>query len=143
MSVISKIAWTVAFGLITATTASAESHVGDGEMTSGIAGDAAAGEAVFRKCMACHDVGEGARNKVGPELNGIVGSPIAAVEGFNYSSALAEMGEEGNIWTPEELSAFIEAPRDYASGTKMAFPGLKDEADRDNLIAYLASFDAE
>lgn len=119
----------------------AESHDDGGESNAEITGDAAAGETVYRKCMACHDVGEGARNKVGPELNGIVGREIAAVDGFNYSSALAEMGEEGKTWTPEELSAFIEAPREYAPGTKMAFPGLKDEADRNDVLAYLASFE--
>lgn len=143
MTIIRQIAYSVVFGLLAATTASAENH-GDGdEMTFEITGDATAGETQFRKCMACHDVGEGARNKLGPELNGIVGSQIAAVEDFDYSSALAEMGEQGKTWTPEELSAFIEAPRQYASGTKMAFPGLKDEGDRHNLIAYLATFDAE
>lgn len=141
MRTFTKIACAMALGLMTAPAAWAESHDDGGGSNAEITGDAAAGETVYRKCMACHDVGEGARNKVGPELNGIVGREIAAVEGFNYSSALAEMGEEGKTWTPEELSAFIKAPREYAPGTKMAFPGLKDEADRNDLIAYLASFE--
>ncbi|WP_135506790.1 c-type cytochrome [Roseovarius aestuariivivens] len=104
-------------------------------------GDADAGEKVFRKCMACHAVGEGAQNKVGPQLNGVVGREIASVEGFNYSSALADMGAEGKTWTPEELAAFLEKPRDYAKGTKMSFAGLRKEEDRADVIAYLASFE--
>ena len=141
MTIFRKTAYALAFGLMTVSAATAESHNGGGETTWEITGDAAAGERVFRKCMACHAVGEGARNKVGPELNGIVGSQIASVEDFNYSNTLAEMGEEGETWTAEALSAFLEAPREYAPGTKMAFPGLKDEADRENVIAYLASFE--
>ncbi|WP_375258635.1 c-type cytochrome [Citreimonas sp.] len=106
-------------------------------------GDPAAGEAVFRKCMACHAVGEGAQNKVGPMLNGVVGREIAALEDFNYSDALIALREEGKSWTPEELAAFLEKPRDYATGTKMAFPGLRKEEERNDVIAYLATFTAE
>ena len=104
-----------------------------------VEGDAEAGEKVFRKCMACHAVGEGAENKVGPVLTGIVGAPVAANEDFDYSDVLAEMGAEGKEWTPEELAAFLEKPRDYAKGTKMAFAGLRKEEERMNVIAYLAS----
>ena len=105
------------------------------------AGDAEAGEKVFRKCMACHAVGEGAENKVGPQLNGVVGRDIASVEGFSYSDALMTLGEEGKAWTPEELQAFLEKPRDYAKGTKMSFAGLRKEEDRNDVIAYLATFE--
>jgi len=115
-------------------TVAAESHV---------SGDAEAGAKVFRKCQACHAVGEGAENKVGPVLNGIVDRPIASAEGFNYSSALADLGAEGKTWTPEELAAFLEKPRDYASGTKMSFAGLRKEEERANVIAYLATFSGE
>ena len=87
--------------------------------------------------LACHQVGEGAENKTGPQLNGIVNADIAAVEGFKYSKALQSL--DGN-WTPEELAAFLEKPRDYAKGTKMAFAGLRKAADRDAIIAYLQSF---
>ncbi|SRR6056297_1412453 len=104
-------------------------------------GDADAGEKVFRKCMACHAVGEGAKNKVGPQLNGIVGSQIASKEDFKYSDVLAEMGAEGKEWTPEELTAFLKKPRDYAKGTKMSFAGLRKEEDRADVIAYLATFE--
>ena len=106
-------------------------------------GDAAAGEKVFRKCKACHAVGEGAQNKVGPELNGIVGQRFAAVPDFKYSDVLVAMGEEGKTWTPEELDAFLTKPRDYAKGTKMSFAGLRKEEDRQDVIAYLATFPAE
>lgn len=106
-------------------------------------GDAAEGEKVFRKCKACHAVGEGAENKIGPALNGVVNATIGMHAGFNYSDVLMEMGAAGKVWTPEELSAFLEKPRDYAKGTKMSFAGLRKEEDRANVIAYLASFPAE
>lgn len=105
-----------------------------------ITGDAAAGEKVFRKCKACHAVGDGAENKVGPVLNGIIDRPFASVEGFSYSKVLTAMAEEGKTWTPEEMAAFLEKPRDYAKGTKMTFAGLRKEEDRMNVIAYLATF---
>lgn len=111
--------------------AAAESH----EM----AGDAAAGEKVFRKCKACHQVGEGAENKVGPILNDIVGRTVGSVEGFKYSSTFTDMNAEGKVWTAEELAAFLEKPKSYAKGTKMAFAGLRKEDDRANVIAYLAT----
>lgn len=106
-------------------------------------GDAEKGERVFRKCQACHAVGEDAKNKVGPALNGVVGSTIASVEDFTYSSVLADMGAEGKTWTEEELAAFLEKPRDYAKGTKMAFAGLRKEEERADVIAYLATFSEE
>lgn len=106
-------------------------------------GDPAAGEKVFRKCQACHAVGEGAANKVGPVLNGIINRPVASVEGFKYSKVFVALGEEGKTWTPEELAAFLEKPRDYAKGTKMAFAGLRKEEERADVIAYLATFSEE
>jgi cytochrome c len=106
------------------------------------AGDAAEGEKVFRKCKACHAVGDGAENKVGPALNGIVGGPMAAADGFKYSEVLTGFAAEGKVWTPEELSSFLEKPRNYAKGTKMSFAGLRKEEDRMNVIAYLATFPA-
>ncbi|MFK7751810.1 MAG: cytochrome c family protein [Sedimentitalea sp.] len=107
---------------------------------SHITGDAAAGEKVFRKCKACHAVGEGAENKVGPVLNGVVDRAVAAGEGFKYSKVLIALGEGGTTWTPEDLDAFLKKPRDYAKGTKMSFAGLRKDADRANIIAYLATF---
>ena len=103
-------------------------------------GDAEDGEKVFRKCKACHQVGPDAKNRVGPILTGIVGRSPASVEGFKYSDAMQALADEGKTWTPEELAAFLEKPRDYAKGTKMAFAGLRKEEDRNDVIAYLATF---
>ena len=104
-------------------------------------GDPKAGEKVYRKCKACHAVGEGAENKVGPALNGIVGRQAATVEGFGYSPVLISLSEEGLVWTPEELDAFLKKPRNYAKGIKMTFAGLRKEDDRTNIIAYLATLE--
>ncbi len=103
-------------------------------------GDAEQGEKVFRKCMACHAVGPDAKNKVGPMLNGIVDRAVATVPDFKYSDVLMEIGADGTVWTPEELDAFLEKPRDYAKGTKMSFAGLRKEEERADVIAYLATF---
>ncbi|MCD2471778.1 c-type cytochrome [Jiella sp. MQZ9-1] len=106
-----------------------------------MAGDPAAGEKVFNKCKACHAIGEGAKNKIGPELNGIVGEKIAVVDGYSFSSALQNYAKDHPTWTVEELHAWLTDPKAVAPGTKMSFPGLKDKKDIDNVIAYLASFD--
>lgn len=98
------------------------------------------GEQVFRKCRACHQVGEGAKNAVGPQLNDIVGRPAGAVEGFNYSQANKEAGAGGLVWTEENLFKYLENPRAFMPKNKMAFAGLKDEADRKDVIAYLKKF---
>lgn len=93
--------------------------------------DAGAGERVFNKCSACHNLEAGA-NAVGPHLNGVVGREVASVDGFNYSGSLPE-----GSWTPEELFAFLENPREYAPGTSMSFAGLNQAEDRADVIAYL------
>ena len=103
-------------------------------------GDAGKGEKVFKKCKACHAVGDGAENKTGPVLNGVVGRTVGTGADFEYSSTLADMGAEGKTWTPEELDAFLAAPRDYAKGTKMSFAGLRKETERADVIAYLSTF---
>lgn len=104
-------------------------------------GDAEAGEKVFKKCKACHQVGEDAKNRVGPVLNGIVGQPAAALEDFKYSSVLQERAAEGLVWTNEELSAFLASPKKYMKGTKMSFAGLRKDDDIEDVIAYLATFE--
>ncbi|MCQ0972144.1 c-type cytochrome [Paracoccus sp. TK19116] len=100
---------------------------------------AAAGERIFNRCKACHQVGEGATNRTGPELNGILDRPFASVEDFNYSTALTEAAAEGRVWTHEELSGFLADPRGYLKGTKMSFAGLRSQEDIDAVIAYMQS----
>lgn len=104
------------------------------------AGDASKGEAVFKRCTACHAVGEGAKNKVGPELNGIVGRKVAAAPGFNYSTAFKAKGEEGWSWDETHLTAYLADPKGYVPGTKMAFPGLKKPDEIADVITYLETF---
>jgi cytochrome c len=96
--------------------------------------DIAKGEKVFRKCKACHTVEKGGAKKVGPNLYGIVGQPVAASDGFKFSNALTEFGGE---WTLERLDTFLENPKKAVKGTKMGFAGLRKPDDRLNLIAYL------
>ncbi|WP_171177136.1 cytochrome c family protein [Ruegeria sp. HKCCD8929] len=103
-------------------------------------GDAEKGEKVFRKCKACHAVGEDAKNKVGPQLNGIIGAPAGQVEGFKYSSALIEAAEGGLVWDEASLTEFLAKPKDFMKGTKMSFAGLKKESDQADVIAYLSGF---
>ncbi len=104
---------------------------------------AEAGLKVFKKCKACHQVGAKAKNRTGPILNGIVGAPAAAVEGFKYSKVFVEAAEGGLTWTPEELAAFLKKPKAYLKGTKMSFAGLKKEKDQLAVIEYLKSVGAE
>ncbi|MEM1073489.1 MAG: cytochrome c family protein [Pseudomonadota bacterium] len=99
--------------------------------------DPEAGARVFRKCSACHKLAEG-ENGTGPSLYGVVGREKAAVAGFGYSDVLTTMGGE---WTPENLSAFLEKPGDYAPGTSMGFAGLKKVEERADVIAYIDSVD--
>ena len=96
--------------------------------------DAGAGERVFGKCRACHNV-DGS-NATGPHLDGVVGREVGSVGGFNYSGALSE---NFDVWTPEHMNTFLENPRGAASGTTMSFAGLPRIEDRANVIAYLDS----
>ncbi len=101
----------------------------------------AEGENVFKKCKSCHQVGEGAKNKTGPMLNGVVGAAAGSVDGFRYSKAMAGAGEDGLVWNEEELAAFLAKPKDYMKKTKMSFAGLKKDSDIEAVIAYLKSFE--
>ncbi|WP_282610950.1 cytochrome c family protein [Pelagibius sp. Alg239-R121] len=103
--------------------------------------DLAKGKKVFNKCKACHAVGEGAKNKVGPPLNGIIDAEIASVEGFKYSKAFIAKKGEGLVWSEAELDAYLIKPKKHTPGTKMSFAGLRKEADRINVIAYLKTFE--
>ncbi len=104
-------------------------------------GDAAAGKRVYNRCKSCHAVGEGARNRVGPQLNGIVGAEIASDDGFKYSKAFMDKKAEVLVWTEQALAAFLQKPRDYIPGNRMNFGGLSKEEDRVNVIAYMKTFE--
>jgi cytochrome c2 len=99
-----------------------------------------AGEKVFRKCKACHQVGEGAISKTGPILNNVVNAPAGHSESFKYSNAMTKAGADGLVWDEQSLAAFLAKPRSYLKGTKMTFAGLKKEDDIAAVIAYLQSF---
>lgn len=102
--------------------------------------DVAAGEKLFARCKACHAVGEGAKNKVGPHLNGVVGRKAGGLEEFKYSGAMTEAGEGGLTWNEETLAAYLADPRGFVKGNRMAFAGIKKEEDLANVIAYLKTF---
>ncbi len=99
------------------------------------------GEKAFRQCKSCHMVGEGAKNRVGPELNGVVGRPIGSIEDFKYSGTLQDAMAAGEVWDMDKLHAFLANPKDAMPGTKMSFRGVRDPAEIDALIAYLQSAD--
>lgn len=98
-----------------------------------------AGEKVFKKCKSCHQVGAGAKDRVGPHLNGVFGSPAGAHEGYKYSKSMQRAAADGLVWAAETLDAFIENPKSLVSKTKMSFRGIKSAEDRANLLAYLRS----
>ncbi len=104
-------------------------------MTATAAGDPAAGEAVFRKCQACHGL-DAAKKKTGPHLSGVIGRKAGSLEGFNFSEV---MRSSGLVWDDSTLDQFLAAPAKFLHGTKMMFPGLKDAQDRADVIAFLAA----
>jgi len=105
--------------------------------TPALAGDPAAGETVFKKCKACHGV-EKEKHKTGPHLVNIMGRTAGKADGYKkYSKA---MQESGIVWNEETLDAYLEAPKKYIKGTRMAFAGLKKADDRADVIAYLKQF---
>jgi cytochrome c len=99
--------------------------------------DAAAGEQSFKKCIACHAIGEGAKNKVGPELNGLDGRTSGTAEGFNYSDANKNAAI---TWGEAIFKEYIKDPRGKIPGTKMVFAGIKNEQEVNDLWAYLKQF---
>jgi cytochrome c len=102
-----------------------------------VAGDVAAGQIVFKKCAPCHDVGETAKNKVGPVLNGLEGRHSGTIPGFNYTAANKD---SGIVWTEAAFKEYIKDPKAKIPGTKMVFPGIKNEKEADDLWGYLQQF---
>lgn len=102
------------------------------------AGDVEAGRKLFSQCTACHAVGEDARHLFGPTLNAVLERPAASAAGYSYSDALKKAVEGGLVWDEATMDAFLQAPMSYVSGTKMAFAGLQEESQRQDMIAYLA-----
>ncbi len=99
----------------------------------GHGGNAAAGEKVFRKCKACHSLDAG-KNKIGPTLHGVFGRTAGTVDGYKYSKA---MTASDVVWSDETMDAFVQKPKEFMKGTKMAFAGIRKKDDRKDLIAYL------
>jgi cytochrome c len=108
-----------------------------GSMTAGLAQDLNAGANSFKKCAPCHDVGETAKNKVGPLLNGLSGRKTGTIAGYNYSDANKN---SGIVWSEESFLDYIKDPKAKMPGTKMVFAGIKNESEAKNLWAYLSQF---
>ena len=108
--------------------------------TTAQAQDADAGKTSFNKCLACHSIGEGAKNKVGPELNGLDGRHSGSAPDYNYSDANKN---SGITWNEAEFKEYIKDPKAKVPGTKMIFPGIKNETEINNLWAYVSQFDAD
>ena len=106
--------------------------------SSALAQDVAAGKSSFNKCLACHAIGEGAKNKVGPELNGLDGRKSGTVEGYSYSAANKD---SGLTWDEATFKEYIKDPKAKIPGTKMAFAGIKKETEVNDLWAFLAQYD--
>jgi cytochrome c len=111
--------------------------LGLGAAAPASAQDAAAGQRVFNQCRACHTVEQGGRNGVGPNLHGIVGRRAASVENFRYSANMRQLAEGGLTWTKENLHRYLANPKDLVPQGSMAFAGLRNEQQRNDVIAYL------
>ncbi len=102
--------------------------------------DVAAGKTSFNKCLACHAIGEGAKNKVGPQLNGLDGRKSGTAEGYSYSEANKN---SGITWNEAEFKDYIKDPKAKIPDTKMVFAGIKKETEINDLWAFLAQFDKD
>ena len=105
-----------------------------------LAQDVAAGKTSFNKCLACHAIGDGAKNKVGPVLNGLEGRKSGTIEGYNYSDANKN---SGITWNKETFLEYIKDPKAKIPGTKMVFAGIKNETEANNLWAFIAQYDKD
>jgi cytochrome c len=105
-----------------------------------LAQDVAAGKTSFNKCLPCHAIGEGAKNKIGPEQNGLDGRTAGTVEGYSYSDANKN---SGITWNKEQFLEYIKDPKAKIPGTKMAFAGIKNEKEANDLWAYISQYDKD
>jgi len=117
--------------------------VGTTSALADASGDPERGATLYRQCASCHQVGEGAVNRVGPQLNGIFDRAAAEDENFRYSSDFERAAANGLFWDYETLDAFIENPKALVTRTRMSFRGISDQQDRDDLLAYLRQFSAD
>jgi cytochrome c len=108
--------------------------------SAALAQDVAAGKTSFSKCLACHAIGEGAKNKVGPELNGLNGRKSGTADGYSYSEANKN---SGITWSEAEFKSYIRDPKAKIPGTKMIFAGIKNETEAGDLWAFLAQYDKD
>ena len=119
----------------TTETTSASSSAGSGEIMTLLASASVAdGEKIFKKCVACHSITKGGRNKIGPALWGVLGRKAGSVSDYKYSKAMAAHGKS---WSFKEMNGFLIKPKDWIKGTKMSFVGLKSEKDRAAVILYM------
>ncbi|NNU79256.1 c-type cytochrome [Halovulum dunhuangense] len=115
---------------------------GSQAVAADVLGDAARGETLFRQCATCHQIGEGAANRVGPHLNDLYGRKAGSLDDFRYSDGMVRAGTNGLVWDAESLDAFIEKPRALVSGTRMSYSGMRDPQDRADLLAWLRGHSA-
>lgn len=106
-------------------------------MAQDATGNAEAGQRVFNQCRACHTANQGGRSMVGPNLFGIVGRRAGSVEGFRYSAPMRAKHGENFVWTEENLRAYVQQPRQVVPGGSMSYPGLRNEQQLNDLMAYL------
>jgi cytochrome c len=99
--------------------------------------DAAAGQRVFNQCRACHSIEQGGRNGVGPNLHGVVGRKAGSVEGFRYSASMREKVQGGLTWDEDTLRAYLANPKAVVPAGSMSYPGLRNEQQLNDLVAYL------
>jgi cytochrome c len=124
--------YTVEVKQVSATSASAETKIDISALMA--MGDVATGEKIFKKCVACHSIVKGGKNKIGPALYNVVGRKVGMIADYKYSKAFMEYEKE---WTFAELNGFLIKPAKWIKGTKMAYAGLKKEEDRASIIKYL------
>lgn len=116
---------------------------GTAARSADLIGDADRGAEIWKKnCASCHQIGQGARNRIGPQLNGIFGRRAGSIDGFNYSKSMERAHGDGLTWTLDTLDPYIENPKALLSGTRMNFRGMEDPQDRADLLALLRNYSA-